>query len=442
MDSTAVIPPLPAGFTLDQPQSGAIPPLPAGFKLDQQPEQSTLSKIGTGTGEALGDVWDAVKGLVTHPLSGGAVEAGQGVYEHIKESIPILKAYEDSRAQGKGIFESLTAANEEARRQHEAKDVLKKRVDEFKKNPGQESVRALGDAAAVAASIWAGGKLMPALGAEAGEAGAGEAAAGEASAAAPKPAEGGVVSKVTAPLRQNSVQPGLQQTIRDAMNTAAEEAGVEKPTAKSIGKTASNTADNIYAKSKEQYRVIDEATGGRVQRFSDRLKNIQRQLDGLTGTEEDVAQEGKLLKAQKETEEAMHEAFEDAKAKGVDPGIVDQASANFKRSQALYDLNHNIRMARSGGSPDILEAKAAAKNPEILDPEKLFKRVDAMENSGRLQDALGEAGARNLYKAVNDSLLQFRKVLRNQNIATKAGQYSKYGAGVIGAGEIIRRMAQ
>lgn len=427
---------LPAGYSVEST-------LPPGYTLEQQqaPQpQSTLSKIGTGAGEALGDVWDAVKGMVTHPVSGGAVEAGQGVYEHIKESIPILKAYEDSRAKGKGVFESLTAANEEARRQSEAKDVLKKRVDEFKKNPGQESVRALGDAAAVAASIWAGGKLMPALGAEAGEAGAGEAAAGEAAAAepaaAPKPAEG-VVSKVTAPLRQNSVQPGLQQTIRDAMNTAAEEAGVEKPTAKSIGKTASNTADNIYAKSKEQYRVIDEATGGRVQRFSDRLKNIQRQLDGLTGTEEDVAQEGKLLKAQKETEEAMHEAFEDAKAKGVDPGIVDQASANFKRSQALYDLNHNIRMARSGGSPDILEAKAAAKNPEILDPEKLFKRVDALENSGRLQDALGETGARNLYKAVNDSLLQFRKVLKTQRLVKGAAKATGVGASLGGLKKLI-----
>lgn len=475
MGSAAVIPPLPDGFKLDAPQQGTIPPLPQGFTLDQTPgsisgrsgqpnsmqaapgentpealarreaEHPVLTAVGKGSGEALGDVWNTVKGMVTHPVesAGGLVSAGNDVYLHIKQSIPIIQAYEGARSQGKGVIESLNEANEEARKQHEATDILKQRVDEFKKNPGQESVRAIANAATIAATMWDGGKLNPGSLPAATESAAVEApAAAAATEAAPAAAKPGIVSKVTAPLQKSSVQPALQQSIRDAVGSVADEAGVAKPDAKSIGKVVENTADNVYAKSKGLYKVVDEATGGRVQRFSDRLKNIQRQLDNLTGTEEDIAKEESLLKARQQTEDAMQDAFADAKAKGVDPKVVDEASNAFKKSQALYDLNHNVRMARSGASPDIVDPKAAAKNPEIVDPEKFFKRIDQLHGSGRLQEALGDKGAEALYKKANDAVLQYRKVLLNQNRAKTALKYGEYAAGAGGAGLVVRQFTQ
>jgi hypothetical protein len=184
----------------------------------------------------------------------------------------------------------------------------------------------------------------------------------------------------------------------------------------------------VYAKSKSQYQVLDDATGGRVQRFKDRLDNIRQSLNGLTGTEEDVTKEASLLKAQKETEDAMQEAFKDAKAKGVDPKLIDEANANFKKSQALYDLDKHLKMSASGMRPDI--GTAAAKNPEAVDPSKMFSRMNRVYDSGRLQEAVGESNAQSLLEHANNAYIQQQKILANQALAKTVGKYGAYAAGL------------
>lgn len=244
-----------------------------------------------------------------------------------------------------------------------------------------------------------------------------------------------VTAKATPSLRKVPVWDALKQTIRDVADTTADKSAVAQPSTPSIVKTVEELADNVFAKSKEQYRVLDEATGGRVQRFTDRLQNIQRQLRDLTGTEEDAAKESKLLQAQHETEQSMQEAFEDARKSGVDPKVVDEASANWKKSQALYDLDSNIKKVTTGMRPDIGDPEMAAKNPELVNPEKFFDRVNKLHQSGRLQDALGEEGADNLLNKANEALVQFRKVVRNQKIAVGAAKKVVGGAATaLGAG--------
>ena len=225
-----------------------------------------------------------------------------------------------------------------------------------------------------------------------------------------------------------SIQPVLQNGIRDTLANVAEDSGVVKSAAPSIRDVVEDTADAVYAKSKFQYQVLDDATGGRVQRFKDRLDNIRKSLDSLTGTEEDVQKEASLLKAQKETEDAMQEAFTDARAKGVDPRLIDEANANFKKSQALYDLDKHLKMSASGMRPDI--GTAAARNPEAVDPSKMFSRMNRLYDSGRLQEAVGEPNAQSLLDHANNAYLQQQKILANQAIAKKVGKYAAYGAGL------------
>jgi hypothetical protein len=228
-------------------------------------------------------------------------------------------------------------------------------------------------------------------------------------------------------LDTKSVQPILQQGIRDTLAKVADDSGVVKSAARSIRDVAEDTADAVYAKSKSQYQVLDDVTGGRVQRFKDRLDNIRQSLNGLTGTEEDVTKEASLLKAQKETEDAMQEAFNDAKAKGVDPNLVDEANANFKKSQALYDLDKHLKLSASGMRPDI---GTAAKNPEAIDPSKMFSRMNRLYDSGRLQEAVGEPNAQSLLEHANNAYLQQQKILANQAIAKTAAKYGAYAAGL------------
>lgn len=243
-----------------------------------------------------------------------------------------------------------------------------------------------------------------------------------------KPVAGAIKQAYQGLLDTKSVQPVLQRGIRDTIAKVAEDSGVVKSVAPSIRDVVEDTADAVYAKSKSQYQVLDDATGGRVQRFKDRLDNIRQSLNGLTGTEEDITKEASLLKAQKETEDAMQEAFKDAKAKGVDPKLIDEANSNFKKSQALYDLDKHLKMSASGMRPDV--GTAAAKNPEAIDPSKMFSRMNRLYDSGRLQEAVSEPNAQSLLEHANNAYLQQQKILLNQAIAKTAAKYGAYAAGL------------
>ncbi len=234
-------------------------------------------------------------------------------------------------------------------------------------------------------------------------------------------------------LDTKSIQPVLQKGIRDTLENVAADNGVVKSAAPSIRDVVKDTADAVYAKSKSQYQVLDDATGGRVQRFKDRLDNIRQSLNSLTGTEEDVAKEASLLKAQKETEDAMQEAFRDAKAKGVDPGLVDEANANFKKSQALYDLDKHLKMSASGMRPDV--GTASAGNAEAVDPSKMFSRMNRLYDSGRLQEAVGQKNAESLLDHANNAYIQQQKILDNQALAKTVGKHALHAAelGSVGA---------
>ena len=233
------------------------------------------------------------------------------------------------------------------------------------------------------------------------------------------------------------IQEPLKSGVRNILGNVADETGVTRSASPSIRKVAEDTADAVYTKSKSQYAVLDEVTGGRFQRFKDRLENIRQSLNGLTGTEEDAAQEASLLKAQKETEDAMQEAFNDAKAKGVDPKLVDEANGNFKKSQALYDLDSNIKKTVSGGRPGVTPSEQLRKAQELIDPKKFLNRVNTLYDSGRLQDALGPKGADDLFNHALENSVNHSQILRNQRLA----KYGVIGLGLTGIGGEVAKHA-
>ena len=179
------------------PQGAQLVPL-NGSQGNQSPD-STLSSIGSGLEETGSDIWAMV-----NPMTSGALGAVSNAYQHISEAVPLFQAYEGARSSGKGIVDSLSAANDKAKQIADAQDVLKQRVDEFKKNPTQATTRAIGDAAALAASIWAGGKLADIGGA----AGAADVAP-EAEAAT----EAGDRTPATATAGPEAEEPGLLQQV-------------------------------------------------------------------------------------------------------------------------------------------------------------------------------------------------------------------------------------
>jgi hypothetical protein len=362
--------------TQGQTPSHAPDTLPADFFSNPKntvagsiPEQSTQPKYGdtpgqtqdfltnteSGISEAAQDVWGTVKNMVSHPVdtltSGGLVGATKQAYESIKDSIPILHAYENARSSGKGIMESLSAANDQAKKQMEARDVLTQRLEEFKKNPTQATVRAVGDAAAMASAAWAGGEALDAIAPETGAAGESTlspefTAAKDATQEAAVAKEPGIVRQV---LKGEKVaQPGAQQAVRQAVQASTEAAGTadesmaahieDQPLLKGHETIVDKHLDALQAQEKAAYSKMDEAAGFDVKAEKLQLSNDQYKLKQLGNTDADIAQKGKLIESINDSEARIADAEAKMKEAGVDPKSADaihqqrMAGSDFKKA--------------------------------------------------------------------------------------------------------------
>lgn len=232
-----------------------------------------------------------------------------------------------------------------------------------------------------------------------------------------------------------SIQPGLQRGIRSVAEDVAGGEGVIADEAQSIRSAVEKTADAVYDKSKGLFSKIDDATGNRFQPVENALKDNQRAMRSATSEEElaDLLKERKTLEAQQES------IFRDASQNGVDRNTVLQARAAYKKSAALYDLNKQIEMSTTGVRPEI---QVEGSTQEAVDPKKLLNRLNKMYDSGRLQQALGNTGAKKLINDVDTAMQNKDKLINRAKIVRAIGKYAGItsGAGVLSgvSGEVIR----
>jgi hypothetical protein len=197
---------------------------------------------------------------------------------------------------------------------------------------------------------------------------------------------------------------------------------------KSIRKIAEQAGDTVKGAAISDYQALDEATNGRFQRFREKLEAGRKQLRDAITTED----EAPILKKMKETEDEMADAFAEAKAKGVDPKLIDRADASFRKSQALHDLDNAIKKSTTGAHPDSSTSELLKESPETLNPKKLHLRINALYDSGRLQDALGEEGANKLFDHTLEHSGAYDKIMRNRKLGMIGGGAALGAAGAGG----------
>ncbi|HET9283177.1 MAG TPA: hypothetical protein VFR24_14550 [Candidatus Angelobacter sp.] len=188
-------------------------------------------------------------------------------------------------------------------------------------------------------------------------------------------------------------QPATQGAVKKAVSNVAEEEGVVAGTKPSIRDSVEEVGDQVYAKSKNLYRELDEASGGTWQRFDDKIRAINQRMRTLD-PDLDNAQWENLETAKNEALVTQQNTIDQLVKEGkITPDMGQQASATYKRSQALYDLDKAVKVSTKGIRPDIAEKGAT---PETIDPKMLSQRLNKMYDSGRLQEALGEDGAKEI----------------------------------------------
>ena len=242
-----------------------------------------------------------------------------------------------------------------------------------------------------------------------------------------------VSSAASKPFDVHSIQAPLQQGVRAVLDTVAKDAGVTPSPSASIRDVAGQVADAVIARSKSAYQTLDTATGGRFQRFEDALRNVNQKLRETAGLDDE--NEEALLKRKSEIEQSQQDVFDQAKAAGVDPKLVDSARADWKQAQSLYDLDSQIKMSAGGMRPELA---GPTSSPEVLDPRKAFDRLNKLYNSGRLQQAVGQSQSEAIIQHADAAFLQQQKILARQKALKAAGKVTGTGAAIGALGGAVK----
>jgi hypothetical protein len=478
-----------------QPQAQPQAPAPQvtewdaqGTPIPQQPKW--IDNTGASTGG------DAVRGVAKgfadigsafvpdwHSV-GDALWSVAGLVPGVKqihaETIPAIQAFMAAHSKGASLVDSAKAAESAARQHNELLQTVNQRMDEFRKSPTQASARTLVDLVPIVASAFG---LRGALPEEAGAteaAGAGGAGADSAAATEGAPRAGSATDLqarqklVDALLEGRDTNP-IDLTVRKALNEigiskapmgssptpnmemaeaglqnnfhggihdiavqAAKDAGVGYEETGSIRDVVGATARAVLKNAQADFKTLDEASGGRWQRFDEQIKNVQNKMSEVSGIDDEAYEN--LESRRNELQTLQAQMVEDMKEGGkVDPAIADRAVAQYKKGMALQDLSNAVRTAtkrapapafsgppvRQGIGPVTtdnpvfsrgLGESGLSEMVDKVDPNMLANRLSKLNDvplkggASRLEQALGKEGAQNLIDHVDSGQLAFKEL--------------------------------
>jgi hypothetical protein len=367
-------------------------PLSASAPPVDLTQPGVMNTIGRGLESfAANDIpnpFAAIKHVVTNPSLKDVPGPISMAATSLKESVAGYEAYEQARSSGKSVMDSLLSASEQIKKQDDAAQMVQQRIDEFKKDPGAASVRSLADVTALAASIYMGAGKGPSAGV-AGQAApelAGEEAAtastpASESAATPKAqavaqgtakaAKAGIsegTAETVAPTGEE-IQPQLHAGIRQFINQTASDAGLDAiPDSTPITDAPQELADSFQARSQATFDQIEKITGIDPTALKEQMAARADQITEATAGG-DLEKAGKLDMLQKADENRSIQAFNQAKAQGVD---VEQARSDWNASLRGDELSAAVRNSKASTS--------TLKNP-VLDPAKLAPRLQKLAES-------------------------------------------------------------
>jgi hypothetical protein len=229
-------------------------------------------------------------------------------------------------------------------------------------------------------------------------------------------------------------QPVVQGAIRDVAEQqsnvlrAKEGVGPEAPL--SVRDAVQNVGDAIKARSKAAFSQLDEASGGRWQRFDDALSNLRDKMSETAGVDDEAFE--KYSQRAQDVEASQNDLINQLVSDGkIDPDAAEGAKADYKQANALYDVSQQIRNASSGLRPELGEG-----TPEAVDPAKLAPRLNKLYDSGRLQQALGSDGAAQLVKQVDEALQTKTSAIKTAKLVKTIGKAAGAAIGLGALGHV------
>ena len=433
------------------------PPAPASDNPFDVPLQSEAKQpatafqpdsAATGSGGASNQDPATQNGMGGDPVSGGVAESAAStaggllnaiknpvstvlhmtplgdLSDSIKQSVSLFDAYEKARAGGASVGDAMHAANQQAQKQDAAVQNVKARIDEFKKAPGQATVRMLADVAQLAAGIYGG---APEVAAEAAPEAAAEEGA-DATASQPAGAQPQAAQPAEAPSSMQKIGDALTQSPEQAEEAASGPKVIQAlrdfagdTTTGPIRKALDKPIADTYAQAKAAYKAVDDAAGTDLKKLYDNLDDANEDArNSAPGSAEEARAEANRSSIMDHIEDAK----EEAKAKGVDnlDARLKEADGKFQQAQALKDVrkqvynNQNIIKGNSAhGVSEFAKVNNAIDTVEKLDAPNKFGSSRIAQTPGgadsvfKLKQALYDAQTEGLRAAARQQTYQLGK---------------------------------
>jgi hypothetical protein len=218
--------------------------------------------------------------------------------------------------------------------------------------------------------------------------------------------------------------------IRVSGSRGGEAASITSPANRTTTSLRDSLAEPIKAKEQVNdalYDRFDNDSGTNTKAINQKLKNINKQLRSLTGTDEDLAKAEKLENARGQLEQEMQSAISIARERGTPPEVLEEADDAYKQMSAMTDVERKVFK-----NPNIIGGNIKHGTPETVNIDaavKALQKIQDDESYGapRLEQAFGEEGAK--------KLLDKMYAAQRQGIhAMKMKQVLKWTAGIVGAG--------
>jgi hypothetical protein len=236
----------------------------------------------------------------------------------------------------------------------------------------------------------------------------------------------------------SDIQPTLKAGINDVWGAVAKTEGVAAPAVgTSVQDAGDQVADSILARSKANYKLIDDATGNRYSPLKTELDDANRAMRSVKSDAEEEAAAIRVKGLEMRMEQLMDDAADPTKtANPISQATIDAAKSDFKKAQAIYDVSNQVQLSTKGvraGFP------GAENSPEKVNFTGLQNRLNKLQNSGRLQQAIGDDAGKDMIYHTTVADKSTRDVARNVRNAKVAGKAVGAGGALIEGARLIAK---
>lgn len=225
-------------------------------------------------------------------------------------------------------------------------------------------------------------------------------------------------------------QAPARAALEEAASNPSKTTGIRELLNPEIQKAA-NSSDRIY-------KQVERVTGIDLKTTQQKLINTEQQIDELTATEVDKIKEAHLEKSRTELMDEIDEAKQALVSKGLNPNLIDQADALYKKESALKDVQKAVFGNEGLIQGDMKYGKKESINVEaaIKNLQKLTAKTKYGPN-GRLAQAIGEPAEKALMQKLYDAHELGQKAIPTQEVWKIIKRSAVRGAVTGGAGALV-----